>query len=604
MANLREAAGKEDNSDRRPIRRRGHIEYALTAVLCLVGLVPLASVAFKLIDINQEALTTAQQENQLLLASSTAQEVGIYISGLKTRIRNASLNLSHLQPGTSKFPVSRGRRVLSEAESGGVLYLRFTDLRGNVIGSRPESSFPPGLESLFTAGMGEAGALLEAETDPAGQVWLSEPYLLDVNGPAPVAMILLSAPVVAGGKFRGVLSALVDFQEFWESIMASKRTGQTLFILDGSGTPFVSSNLRDVIPGNNMSDSELVQHFMLGSRRLRATTPFEREADGNVEEYLGSYEISAQGWGVFVQARMEQVYLPVRTMIESTVTWGLWALGLAIITALIFARKVVAGPINTLAAASRAFASGDFNARATVKAKNEIGELADTFNFMADEIESQISRLKHAAEENNKLFLSTIRVMANAIDAKDPYTRGHSVRVNKYSVIISQYMGLGKKDIDAIHVASVLHDVGKIGIHDAILNKPGALTPDEYDIMKTHTTRGAEIMAPIRKLKNIIDGLRSHHERWNGSGYPDGLKGEDIPLMGRIIAVADTFDAMTTNRPYQRSLSFQQAVDRINDIKASAFDDRVVEAFNRAYQAGEFGTKATEHGPDVSAVAS
>ncbi|MBD3867731.1 MAG: HD domain-containing protein [Acidobacteria bacterium] len=603
MANLHEAAGKE-TSDRRPNRRRGHIAYALTAVLCLVGLVPLASVAFKLIHINREALTTAQQENQLLLASSTAQEVGIYISGLKSRVRNVSLNLSHLQPGTQRFPVSRGRTVLSEAESGGVLYLRFTDLRGNVIGSRPESSFPQGLESLFTAGMGEVAGLLEASDDPAGRVWLSEPYLLDVDGPAPAAMILLAAPVVAEGKFRGVVSALVDFQEFWETIMASKRTGQTLFILDGSGTPFVSSNLRDVMPGNNMSDSELVQHFMLGARRLRATTPFEREADGVVEEYLGSYEISAQGWGVFVQARMEQVYLPVRTMIESTVTWVLWALGLAIVTALIFARKVVAGPINTLAAVSRAFAKGDFNARAVVKANNEIGELADTFNFMADEIESQISRLKLAAEENNELFLSTIRVMANAIDAKDPYTRGHSVRVNKYSVIIARYMGLEKKEIDAIHVASVLHDVGKIGIHDAILNKPGALTPEEYDVMKTHTTRGAEIMAPIRKLKNIIDGLRSHHERWNGSGYPDGLKGEDIPLMGRIIAVADTFDAMTTNRPYQRSLSFQQAVDRINDIKASAFDDRVVESFNRAYQAGEFGTKATEHGPDVSAVAS
>jgi HD-GYP domain-containing protein (c-di-GMP phosphodiesterase class II) len=447
-------------------------------------------------------------------------------------------------------------------------------------------------------------SLFSTGSDPASQVWLSEPYLLDVDGPVPSAMILLAAPVVTEDKLRGVLSALVDFQQFWEEIMASKRTGQTLFIMDSGGTPFVSSNLRDVVPGRNMSDSELVQQFMLGSRRLRATTPFHREVNGKTQEYLGSFEISEQGWGVFVQARMEQVYLPVRTMIESTMTWVLWALGLAIVTALIFARKVVAGPINRLAEISRAFAAGDFNARATLKANNEIGELADTFNFMADEIENQISRLQQAAEENNELFLSTIRVMANAIDAKDPYTRGHSVRVNKYSVIIARNMGLGKKEIDAIHVASVLHDVGKIGINDAILNKPGALTPKEYEIMKTHTTRGAEIMAPIRMLKNTISGLRSHHERWNGSGYPDGLKGNEIPLMGRIIAVADSFDAMTTNRPYQRSLSFQQAVARINEIKPGAFDDRVVEAFNRAYQAGEFGEKATEDGPDVRAVAS
>ncbi len=597
-------ADNTETGERRPRRRRGRIVFAFTAVLCLVGLVPLGSVAWKLIDINREALTTAQQEHQLLLASSTAEEVGIYITGLKSRVRNAARTLSHLQSGNRTVPVSRSRRILGESEGEGVLYLRFTDLRGNAIGSRSGSSFPPGLESMFTEGLGEAAAQFSAESDRAGQVWLSEPYLLDVDGPDPVAMILLAAPVVTEDKLRGVLAALVDFQQFWEEIMASKRTGQTLFILDSGGTPFVSSNLRDVVPGRNISESELVQHFMLGSRRLRATTPFQRELNGKVQEYLGSYEISEQGWGVFVQARMEQVYLPVRTMIESTMAWVLWALGLAIVTALIFARKVVAGPINRLAEVSRAFAAGDFNARATIKGNNEIGELADTFNFMADEIENQISRLKQAAEENNELFLSTIRVMANAIDAKDPYTRGHSVRVNKYSVIIARHMDLGKKEIDAIHVASVLHDVGKIGIHDVILNKPGALTPEEYEIMKTHTTRGAEILAPIRKLTNIISGLRSHHERWNGSGYPDGLKGEEIPLMGRIIAVADSFDAMTTNRPYQRSLSFQQGVARINDIKAASFDDRVVEAFNRAYQAGEFGEKATEDGPEVRAVAS
>ncbi len=600
----RNGTASAETAERRPRRRRGRIVFAFTAVLCLVGLVPLGSVAWKLIDINREALTTAQQEHQLLLASSTAQEIGNYITGLESRVRNAARTISHMQSGNRTIPASRSRKILAESEGDGVLYLRFTDLRGNVVGSRPGSSFPPGLESLFTEGLGEVPLLFSNERDPADRVWLSEPYLLDVDGPVPVAMILLAAPVVTEDKLRGVLSALVDFQQFWEEIMASKRTGQTLFIMDSGGTPFVSSNLRDVVPGRNMSDSELVQQFMLGSRRLRATTPFHREVNGKVQEYLGSYEISDQGWGVFVQARVEQVYLPVRTMIESTMTWVLWALGLAIVTALIFARKVVAGPINRLAEISRAFAAGDFTARATLKANNEIGELADTFNFMADEIENQISRLQQAAEENNELFLSTIRVMANAIDAKDPYTRGHSVRVNKYSVIIARHMGLGKKEIDAIHVASVLHDVGKIGIHDAILNKPGALTPKEYDIMKTHTTRGAEIMAPIRMLKNTIAGLRSHHERWNGSGYPDGLKGEEIPLMGRIIAVADSFDAMTTNRPYQRSLSFQKAVARINDIKPGAFDDRVVEAFNRAYQAGEFGEKATEDGPDVRAVAS
>ena len=121
--------------------------------------------------------------------------------------------------------------------------------------------------------------------------------------------------------------------------------------------------------------------------------------------------------------------------------------------------------------------------------------------------------------------------------------------------------------------------------------------------MKTHPTRGAEIMAPIRQMEKVIPGMRYHHERWNGSGYPDGLAGEEIPLMGRIIAVADTFDAMTTDRPYQAAFSFQDAVDRINELKGVAFDERVVEAFNRAYLAGEFGEEPKPIGNATTAIA-
>jgi HD-GYP domain-containing protein (c-di-GMP phosphodiesterase class II) len=129
--------------------------------------------------------------------------------------------------------------------------------------------------------------------------------------------------------------------------------------------------------------------------------------------------------------------------------------------------------------------------------------------------------------------------------------------------------------------------VGKIGVDDAILKKPGVLTPEEFEVMKTHTTRGAAIMSEIPKMKEILPGLRSHHERWKGGGYPDGLSGEQIPLMARIIAVADTFDAMTTDRPYQRAMTLEAAHARINQLKGVALDERVVEAFNRAFLSGE-----------------
>ncbi len=598
--------GSEESSGRsggkKPFRRRGRIAFALTAVFCAVGLVPLGTVAWKLIQINRDALTLAQQEKQLLLAASTAREVDIHLDGLKSRVRTAASNLSTLMEGRRSISTAGTRRILTEAEGGAILYVRFTDLRGHLIGSKPETSFPPGLRSLFTSGVRGVAEHLAGGDSVNHTVWVSKPYLLDVDGPAPAAMVLLASPVVSRGKFRGVMAALVDFKQIWNGAVRSRSTGQTVFILDAGGLPFASSDPLDVMPGQSMAEYELVKRYVLGARRTRETTPFQREVDGKVEHFIGSYEISRQGWGVFVQAKMEQVYLPVRTMIENTTSWALGALGLAILAALVFARTV-SKPINRLAEVSRAFAAGDFHSRAEIRSKNEIGELSDTFNFMAEEIESQISKLKSAAQENNKLFLSTIRVMANAIDAKDPYTKGHSVRVNRYSVIIARYMGLPKQEIDAIHVASVLHDVGKIGIQEAILNKPGALTPEEYEIMKTHTTRGAEIMAPIRKLKHVIDGLRSHHERWNGSGYPDGLAGERIPLMGRVIAVADTFDAMTTDRPYQRPFSFEQAVARINELKGVGFDEQVVEAFNRAYMAGEFESGSKEEEQDALAIA-
>jgi HD-GYP domain-containing protein (c-di-GMP phosphodiesterase class II) len=272
-------------------------------------------------------------------------------------------------------------------------------------------------------------------------------------------------------------------------------------------------------------------------------------------------------------------------MLTSTMRWVLFALGLAGVTAVVFARTL-SQPINRLAAVSRAFSSGDFSARAVVTQRNEIGELAFAFNRMAEDIEHYIRRLRQAAEDNRELFRGTIRALAQAIDAKDPYTRGHSVRVNRYSLILARELKLSPAEIEDIDVASLLHDVGKIGIDDSILKKPGSLTREEFDVMKTHTVLGASIMRPIRQMKNILPGLRYHHERMNGGGYPDGLPGPDIPLMARIIAVADTFDAITTVRPYQRPMTFDQALDRLNELKGQHLDERIVEAFNRAYRAG------------------
>lgn len=579
-------------------RGRGKIVYSLLAVLILVGLAPLGIVAWSLIGSNKEALKTSQQEYQLLLVSSIAGEIDIHVDGLRVQLGRLARMLGGSLAGAASRSPAETRALLDEVADERMLYLRFTDVRGHSVGTKSMAAVPEAMEPMFVSGLVEAAENLARfrETGPAA-VSVSPPLLLAGNPPR--AALLLAAPVATRSAYRGTLFALVDLQSVWESVVANHHTGHTVFAVDSRGRLFAGTNVPGAVPGDDLSGSGIVRRFLESAGAATETAPFVQDGRGFGERYLGSYRVTGEGWGVFVQAEERKVYVAVAKMLEDTLRWGLIALSLALLAAVFFA-GTLSTPINRLAAASRAFAGGDLSARAAVGARNEIGELAETFNAMASEIEEMIRKLRRAAEENNELFLGTARALASAIDAKDPYTRGHSVRVNRYSVILARYMGLPSNEIADIHIASLLHDVGKIGVDDRILKKPGTLTPEEYEVMKLHTVMGANIMAPIRQMKRMLPGLRSHHERWRGGGYPDGLTGEEIPLMARVIAVADVFDAMTTDRPYQKGMTFEAAVRRINEMKGDALDDRVVEAFNRAHRAGEFGRK--EAAPEPAAV--
>src|SRR5262249_44730364 len=157
----------------------------------------------------------------------------------------------------------------------------------------------------------------------------------------------------------------------------------------------------------------------------------------------------------------------------------------------------------------------------------------------------------------------------------------------RYSVMIAKEMLLSDEFLETVRVSAQLHDVGKIGIEDRILKKPGALTADEFEIMKTHTTKGANILRPVSQLKEMIPGIELHHESLDGRGYPHGLKGEDIPLLPRIIAVADTFDALTTNRPYQHARSCEDALRIIRSLSGKRLDPAAVSAIEAIYARGE-----------------
>lgn len=208
-----------------------------------------------------------------------------------------------------------------------------------------------------------------------------------------------------------------------------------------------------------------------------------------------------------------------------------------------------------------------------------------------------IKDLKVAYDKEHRLFIDTAIALATAIDARDKYTHGHSERVSHYSLVIAkELMDSGKipyeRDfMETVQLSALLHDVGKIGIKDQILNKPAKLNDEEFEIMKTHVTIGASIVKPVKGLSHLEDGILYHHERWDGNGYPFGLKGEDIPLIGRIVNVADSYDTITTARSYKAAMPPAEAFEELKRCAGSQFDPMMVAAFYEAFLSGRITKK-------------
>ena len=193
----------------------------------------------------------------------------------------------------------------------------------------------------------------------------------------------------------------------------------------------------------------------------------------------------------------------------------------------------------------------------------------------------------HLYAELRETFLNTAEALAAAVEKRDPYTGGHIKRVVEYSMAIARHLSLPLNDMEDLRLAAVLHDIGKIGIKDSVLLKQARLDHDEVAHMREHPLVGEDILGHIEQMKSVRKIMRSHHEKWDGSGYPDGLKGENIPIHARIIAIADTFDAITTDRPYRKAADWNTAVQEIKRCSGRDYDPLLVEAFMRACDAGE-----------------
>ena len=415
--------------------------------------------------------------------------------------------------------------------------------------------------------------------------------------------LTVAAPVMGGAHSNDVVAAvvaIVSFQDVFKAVQqpTSKSERELLdaglpvvFVVDQSGRAVAHPEASVAFAGKPMTDLKVVQDWIeSGAQVQSALAPFSVMRDERKVEMLGSYATAEldknSRLGVIAVQDEAAALASVSDMHYQTIWISLVAGLLTLFIGFFFAKKL-SQPVQELAAGAHRIASGDFSQRIEIRSRTELGDLGSSFNLMTDQIERFIQDLQRSATENRELFLGTVKALAAAIDGKDPYTRGHSERVSRVSMAIAQRLGLSDEECEKIRVSALLHDVGKIGIDDKVLKKPAALTNEEYELMKQHPQKGYKILSQIPGIKEFLPGMYMHHEMINGEGYPQGLKGDEIPLMALIVSVADTFDAMTTDRPYQRAMKFEEAVERIQSFVDTRYDARVVAAFTAACDEGQ-----------------
>jgi len=408
------------------------------------------------------------------------------------------------------------------------------------------------------------------------------------EGKSAHTVFLVSCPVRYGQRFLGMIAAVVDLQFLISRLQEVSGGGLTPYVVDAQGRLVAAADAA-FATGQDMKNLEIVRNFVDGGNKaqLAATKEFTVDSGSQHVEMLGTFSpVMSLDWAVVVQKPRSEAYRGVNEMQRTARLLALLAV-LVSIGVSIYAARRITNPLEVLTQSSRALAKGDFSQRVHLWSRTEIGELAHTFNTMSDELERFVEDLKRAAEENRALFMGSIQMLAGAVDEKDPYTRGHSDRVTRYSMLIAKEMNLPASFMETLQISAQLHDVGKIGIEDHILKKPGALTAEEFEVMKTHTTKGANILRPVTQLAEMLPGIELHHEALDGRGYPYGLQGDQIPLLARVIAVGDTFDALTTNRPYQTAHTPEQALQIIQNLAGKRLDPEAVAALLAVYARGE-----------------
>jgi HD-GYP domain-containing protein (c-di-GMP phosphodiesterase class II) len=564
--------------------------YVVLAVLLLVGLLPLALAGTLLSRRSANELRAIEGRYQAQLVRDKARQIELY----GQRYRDVVGGVARA------FEIAGGIRLLTDAgydarlqrslqDDPNLIALAICPVKGEV-----HRAFQPELIKREEVDQ-RVGDVL-ARMSGRGVI-IGRPQIIRSGQEM---ALTIAAPVMRDNEIVAAVVAVVSFQEVFKAVQqpSAKSARELLdaglpvvFVVDQNGKAVAHPDASIAFSERPMTDLKVVQDWLeTGAQVQSALAPFTLDRDGRATPMLGSYatvELDQNSLlGVIAIQDEAAALISVSEMRTQTLFISLIAAALVLLIGFYFAEKLTR-PVRELAAGAQRIAAGDFSQRVKVLGRTELGELGASFNQMTDRIETFVGELQHSADENHELFLGTVKALAAAIDGKDPYTRGHSERVSRFSVAVAQGLGLPEIEIEKVRISALLHDVGKIGIDDQILKKPSALTDEEFDIMKSHPQKGYKIMSQIRAMRDFLPGMYMHHEMINGEGYPQHLRGDEIPMQARIVSVADTFDAMTTERPYQRAMDLEAALTRLKSFVGTRYDARVVAAFVAACEAGK-----------------
>lgn len=558
--------------------------------LLLVGLVPLVLTGWLLSDKSGRELRSAENRYQIQLVQEKASQIEMFgrrftsiVASLATAVELAG------DPAviSSAQTDAKLETILRENPDLVAVYIKpaggesFSLFRAESLGRDEVDTISRAAAALPAKGKVSIGDPQKAGA--SGQFIMPFASEVKIDGAHAVSIVAIASLTAISESVVGMNAATEA--DLWNAglpiIFVVNRSGETLFHPD----PTLAAERRPV------GDVRIVQEWLESGLQVQsALVPFSTVFNGKSHDMIGAYSTAhlADGYnlGVITMQDESQALASVGEMRTQTWLISMLFAVFALVVGFIGAR-VLTAPLLRLVGAAKQIAAGDFSSRVETKNITEIGTLGETFNLMTDKIEDQILNLAKAAEENRELFVGTVKALAAAIDGKDKYTRGHSERVSRISVAIGKRMGMEGDELETLRMSALLHDIGKIGIDDSILKKPSALTDAEYEIMKTHPQRGYKIMSQIPAMKDFLPGMYMHHEMVNGKGYPQGLTGDQIPLQAKIVSVADTFDAMTIDRPYSKGMDLPSALERLRSFVGTRYQSDVVEALIDACDAGD-----------------